>query len=100
MSFTSNQYTLVLAGRFSVRKHSNKQKVCWIRPSNEVISNTEPPRAKGRPHVHQFDQSGESTTATREQAAASAARWRSDGAPITGDADTSVVSLGQSCSGC
>lgn len=38
------------------RKHGNKQKVCWIGPSNEVISYPEPLRANGRHHINQFGQ--------------------------------------------
>lgn len=77
MSSVTEKLQLWASGWF-LRKPSNKQKVCWITPSNEVISYPEPPRANGRRRINQFGQSGKLSPATREQAAASAARNRTN----------------------
>lgn len=96
MSSTTGKLQLWANGWF-LRKHGNKQKVCWIGPSNEVIRYPEALRANGRCRINRLGQSGKLTSVTREQAAASTARnrtnqkalksWRSDGATVMTDAE-------------
>lgn len=47
-----------------LRKHCNKQRVCWIRQSNEAISYTELLRANKPHHINQFGQSSKLASVT------------------------------------
>lgn len=85
--------------RWLFRKHCNKQRVCWIRPSNEAISYTELLRANKPHRINQFGQSSKLASVTPKQATAYGARnrtnqkvfescgWCCDGAAVRADAN-------------
>lgn len=85
---------LFLFYRWLLRKHGNKSRICWIRPSNEAVSYTELLHAKGPHGINRFGQSSKlaPSSVARKQATALSAinkarhevpescRWRSEGA--------------------